>query len=567
MPRSSVDPALTAFAQLGALRLNTKRSIISLVGPHTEYILAEASRTISLLDDTRHNIDDGLWHGVGAMNSKGCLGGVLIDLLIDRSGEVENYVVVEDLALDERFCDLPIVVDAPHARFLACFPLKTPAGYTIGTYTLVDDKPREGISKEDVDFLRDISTTVVNHITADRVKARHHRSERMIKALGLYLEGGESIRDWWVTQGQDNQSMQQTQIREGLRRGVTFAAQADVEFGIQDTQDKSSLSETLLQKSESIKTSTKRAAPGDGRPQVQSVNSGSLTRTSLSTNDSFFNPGRPIGESSDNTSVENLTQPMSQNTSDLQPISPFRGKRSQETFLLEEVRRSFSRASNLLREAMDVEGVVFFDASGRSFESSSRNPGMGPTAPGAHVVNGKDVTTTTSSDTDERLEVAQDAIPVDQDGAEDYASVLGFSTRSRSSLHEHMADNLRFSESVLKRMAKRCPHGKVHNFLDDGSISASDAEVVTSDGAIIDLATGASSKENSKRIKKKHSRHNEGKAIQRVFPGARSVAFFPMWNTSRERWYANCIVWSNKVTRALDSEEDLTYLVGNLDGY
>lgn len=42
------DPTLTALAQLGAFRLNCQRSIISLMDKENQYILAEATRTVSL---------------------------------------------------------------------------------------------------------------------------------------------------------------------------------------------------------------------------------------------------------------------------------------------------------------------------------------------------------------------------------------------------------------------------------------------------------------------------------------------------------------------------------------
>jgi len=44
----SHDPTLTAFAQLGAFRPNCERSFISLMVHNNQYILAEATRNVSL---------------------------------------------------------------------------------------------------------------------------------------------------------------------------------------------------------------------------------------------------------------------------------------------------------------------------------------------------------------------------------------------------------------------------------------------------------------------------------------------------------------------------------------
>src|ERR1700683_2219653 len=46
----SHDPTLTAFAQLAAFRLDCERGFISLIDHEQQYVLAEATRSISLLN-------------------------------------------------------------------------------------------------------------------------------------------------------------------------------------------------------------------------------------------------------------------------------------------------------------------------------------------------------------------------------------------------------------------------------------------------------------------------------------------------------------------------------------
>jgi hypothetical protein len=45
------DPVLQAHAQLAAYRLNVQRAMITLVDKHTQYFVAEATRTLDLEDD------------------------------------------------------------------------------------------------------------------------------------------------------------------------------------------------------------------------------------------------------------------------------------------------------------------------------------------------------------------------------------------------------------------------------------------------------------------------------------------------------------------------------------
>jgi len=47
-PRIATDTSLTSFAQLAALRLNCQRCFISLIDDKTQYVVAEATRTIGL---------------------------------------------------------------------------------------------------------------------------------------------------------------------------------------------------------------------------------------------------------------------------------------------------------------------------------------------------------------------------------------------------------------------------------------------------------------------------------------------------------------------------------------
>jgi len=70
--RSSADPVLTAFAQLGAHRLRGKRGLITLSTRDTEYILAEATVGLGLQQDNDKN--DPLWHGAVALKENCGLG-------------------------------------------------------------------------------------------------------------------------------------------------------------------------------------------------------------------------------------------------------------------------------------------------------------------------------------------------------------------------------------------------------------------------------------------------------------------------------------------------------------
>lgn len=189
---------------------------------------------------------------------------------------------------------------------------------------------------------------------------------------------------------------------------------------------------------------------------------------------------------------------------------------------------------------------------------------MNQKAPGAHtfdsVSDNFPDTTSSGSDTQQRIRSEDDH----QGPSDAFASVLAYSTRSRSSLRNH-ADSEKlgpFSERLVRILAKRYPHGKIFNFEDDGSISSSDIDYQKgADTGTESKNAGQTVEVKARKAKKRLSREAEAAAILSVIPGARSVAWFPLWDSASERWYAGSLIWSLSPTRILIPEDELTYMV------
>src|SRR5450432_1306231 len=63
----SPEATLTALAQLGALKLDCQRSFVSIIDHNSQYVLAEATRSVSLCEQDTHKVGDTLYLGIQSL--------------------------------------------------------------------------------------------------------------------------------------------------------------------------------------------------------------------------------------------------------------------------------------------------------------------------------------------------------------------------------------------------------------------------------------------------------------------------------------------------------------------
>ncbi|RDW91787.1 hypothetical protein BP5796_01181 [Coleophoma crateriformis] len=623
-PRPSYDSALTAYAQLGALRCNAKRGMISVVDQNYQYIIAEGTKTLSLQDGSVVDQDDQLWFGLRTIpRAMGICAKALgqFTMVEDHDGCVSDVLfepmqfIISDLSKDPRFVNQPFVCGAPYLRFYAGVPIRSPAGYIIGIYSIVDDKPREDFGERDLNVLKDLAATVMDHLVLGTVRGRHYRADRMVKGLGLFVEGKSTLRDWWLRSGYLGKG---PTTKDGSKGGWTLTAQADAEFGPQvGAASKSQMCKAqaglassspitiTTSKETSMDASKKTSMDTSVEPSMDTSMEASM-ETSMETSalSGFLNAalclasGNQVSDSSmtecqDSHKTIQLTAPekldpanpsvLGQVSKDADRISPTKtpillsstelGEENSpvqldtETLSMsQDMGAIFKRASNLIRESITVEGCLFLDAGPAAIkhtpilrQDEKREPSRGRSVSPERRLVSEDERSAfdifingTASDSESSY------LHPDLHSPGSMCELLGYSLQFGPYLSDGKTKpKFRFPKEFLHRLFQRYPNGTILNFETDGGISSGEEDhKSSSDNLILDES------DSSSRSRKRRTslRALDAKIITDTFPGIRCLAFFPLWDTHTKTWFCGGLIWTNDPLRVLDPNDDMAYL-------
>ncbi|KAJ0419510.1 hypothetical protein BJY00DRAFT_153744 [Aspergillus carlsbadensis] len=534
LPQSSNDTTLTALAQLGALRLNVQRCMISLFDRRTQYILAEATRTLSLQDDRVHLDGDALWLGSSVIPKvEGICHFVCDDSRLNAGMESDKDTlvtdrhcafVIPDLTKDDRFNQRQYVVKAPRLRFYAGVPIRSRRGIAIGSFSVSDGLTRpDGLSPLEIRFMTDTAMAIMNHLEMVRSHEQNRRSANMISGLGNFVDGGifpsSSLRRArsLLDPGVDREEEEEVSTPNA---NATVTANGPIE----EKQSSASASTSL-------------------RPRRFLKEHRLSFRDRLSRDKSPARPG--TSESTPNEGPESET------TSASTPSTPKRSRQTEVT-LTSGTREIFSRAARVLRDSLDVEGVVFYDASVKSYAGLVRNsddrPSDGESSSGSSDAQ--------SSSDSENPANGNSSTETDDANTSD---VLGFSLQDP----EQPLGAIR--ETFLRSLLRNYPQGAIFNIDENGGVSSSEgSDSASSTSVSREIFYRRHEGPKTQRKWKQRKRHRvslkeENKALMKVFPSARCVTLFPLWDSRRNRWFSGLFVWT-KSPRVFSLGGELAYL-------
>lgn len=535
--RASPDPALTAFAELAVLRLKTARSLISLFDRDNQYIVAEATPSLSLAPLAKPVDHEAGEHLVLCGTAIPRTAGICeLALGVPQPRSARNSLadhelpmtVIPDLAIDPRSSQRAFCHQAPENRFYAGVPLRTPKGIDIGVLCVFDPHPRADLDDISVCFLRDLSRVIVEHLDSKRQRQNQRRADRMVRGVGNFVEGKSTISEPKPTSSPDvsRDGLPQEDDVDGLQRRV------ERELNLQSPDIASGTPSSCSQtgagsrddQSPSLTLPLQRPGPS---PTPYPTSSGASTMTARS-------------------------------------MSSFARTHPQEP----RIRQIFSKAANVVREAIDVKSALFLDASIRSFgglaQSASQDGGS---------IGGIE---SSSSSSESELDFQPSRVSAGgrvggRDRTKPSCRILGYSSSSASTIDGDPPPFVSVSERFLTKLLRRYPKGKIFNFDARGQSQPGDYsgdEVFSSLAAVepeqYSMTTPEQPRDTESPARRRRlerlSRSDEERTVAALFPNSRSVVLVPLWDTQRQCWYAGGFVCTAAGGRTMTVEHDLSYL-------
>ncbi|KAL4861271.1 hypothetical protein BDV12DRAFT_71190 [Aspergillus spectabilis] len=534
----SQDRALNAFAQLGAMRLGARRGMITLLSPTHQYILAEATGSPGAGDDE-------LWLGCCLMPREYSVCKDVISLPLSQSSDDPEIVgdsalVIPDMNKSNHIQRSQLAKRLSDTQFYAGVPVIAPSGLTIGSYCIFDTQTRPGgLDEASIEFMKDMAETVMEYLEMIQSKHQNNQAKKMIFGLGSFVEGGSTLRDSWGEADAQHAATGQSGKRV---EGQLNKKQQDLQ-----ARDHPSPQQLPFRPS-------KRAYSH----AIEIIKTPELETPDLETPD--LN-----AELADHTPLkqEQMHQESKEDQEkkdDHKGRATFRSSASDETIRDDNsppaFQKIFSRAANLIRESIEVEGVAFLDARVDSFGGL-----VGFELEKSREAWARDETASSSDSTDSGSD-EESAVPsqVDEKAKSLACRTLGSSTSLSSTINDETRADSKLDhdygvrESVLRVMLDRYPHGKIFTCDEHGSLTdESNAGSVTSTSS-----ESSDSKPKTRRRKPNH-RHDIGDVLK-VLEGARSILFLPVWDSHKSRWLSGLLAWTRSPERVFTPENELAYL-------
>ena len=516
-PQPSPDPALTSFAQLGAIRLGTQRALVTLFDRTHQHILAEGTPSLSLAGGSPQNECDklllgscvlpkerGLCHHIEGLPVSACMqGGELVE---------GGALVVGDVTNDSRIRYNELLETLSDVRFFAAVPIISPRGLTVGCFSVLDNEVRtSNLPEHSLQLMKEMARTIMKHLVMGHFAHKSRQAERMLVGLGSFNEGKSTLRHSWQ---EDNAAENSGDSKEGRANSQQQHAQ--------DVQETNSI--TLVSRGSQRAEASSGVGSNDSS---QEVDHGEKSGIEIS----------PKGKSI---------------------RSVITGENPQEDSHENSLKQVFSRAANLIRESIGTEGVVFLDAQSDRFKKIDHQTSHRRSDPGI-----KSDPSSSDESNDSGSSIKRNSTPVGQETEEDsspLSTCLGFSSSSGSTINNDSVTGptSMVHEALLTSLLRRYPRGKIFTYDANKSVSdesdGSSWEIPETDPQVKPVQQGSFSKKSRSTFQK------DAKHLIKIFPEARSILLLPIWDADKRKCFAGTLVWTNDPELVFTFEHELMYV-------
>lgn len=408
-------------------------------------------------------------------------------------GASEHWHIISDIKSRSDLAQRAYVQRAPSPRFYCAIPLRDSEGTVIGSLSILDDKPRYGVSAYDMSFCEDLGDTIALHLQSSIIRSQRQRSERLIQALGTFNSGGASLRSWWTHQNAHSINRGGRHLN---RKGDNEESNLrfDEEFGLEGQFPIRMFSPSKISQHRKVPQST-----SEGNSQAS--NERKLNGVLIDDFSTQTGNRRNSTASATNT-VGDSTPEADEALSQTAAAKDRSGHREYD--LSREVKQAHCRASKLLREALGASGVALIDASAISTaRGSSRRRSSTPSDDNSTRSGTSDTDVSDGSTASSRMcDVA--AISTHMEAAEDRTLPFELSHRDLSTL------------------IKAYPRAKVFSFMKNGDAYSG------SDGSDIGSSSEHPLDASAPRVETRHSRHAQ--ILVKAVGKAVSIAFYPIFD-------------------------------------
>jgi signal transduction histidine kinase/ActR/RegA family two-component response regulator len=484
--------------------MDCERAFLSLIDTRNQFVCAEMTRRQSL---TAQDSTQPLLLGVSSIALEW---GVCPYTMSVFSGKPvtlpdspyiaadSEYFCIKDFRRVPSFATRPYVEGYPAMVSYLEVPLRSASGHIIGSYCVIDNRLRDFLDPKALDTMREITAAISGYLDMKRVEISRTRSEKMMDGLRQFID---SERDTYSLGNSDTKARK---VSTGPFDLHVFRQPLQVHAGRESDQN------------------------GDGG-QFVDVN-GSGTQPLGQTDEHLDYPSRPQMSALDGPSTTapvNLSSHSStarpsnaEQPSAHDPASPslehqHDTPKPQLPDLATQISDLFAKASDMIGYALSLDGLTFFDAtsSGTQYRSS-------------HLSS-----------------MSSDVAPLQPTIHEDVLAKPLSEYRSRDATKGHL--KIVPTQSLIKRLTAEFPQGHVFAMDEYGVFDYGDDHP--------DNVGAANNREPPD--------SENWDELFKCIPGARYVAFLPLWHYQREACFATCLAWVTDTGKSLDPA-DINSLTG-----